>query len=33
VCRQPVVLRLKGPHFALETRPAECAAAIGAALL
>ena len=32
VCRNPVVLRLKGPHFALETRPAECAAAIGAAL-
>ena len=30
VCHQPVVLRLEGPHFALETRPAECAAAIGA---
>jgi pimeloyl-ACP methyl ester carboxylesterase len=30
VCHQPVVLRLEGPHFALETRPAQCAAAIGA---
>jgi pimeloyl-[acyl-carrier protein] methyl ester esterase len=30
VCHQPVVLRLEGPHFALETRPAECAAAISA---
>lgn len=32
VCHKPLVLRLEGPHFALETRPAECAAAIGAAL-
>ena len=32
VCHRPRVLRLDGPHFALETRPAECAAAIGAAL-
>jgi pimeloyl-ACP methyl ester carboxylesterase len=31
-CHRPRVLRLDGPHFALETRPAECAAAIGAAL-
>jgi len=30
VCHKPVVLRLEGPHFALETRPAECAAAISA---
>jgi pimeloyl-ACP methyl ester carboxylesterase len=30
VCHEPRVLRLAGPHFALETRPAECAAAIGA---
>jgi pimeloyl-ACP methyl ester carboxylesterase len=32
VCHKPRVLRLDGPHFALETRPAECAAAIGAAV-
>jgi len=31
-CHRPRLLRLEGPHFALETRPAECAAAIGAAL-
>ena len=31
VCHEPIVLRLEGPHFALETRPMECAAAIGAA--
>ena len=30
VCHQPLVLRLEGPHFALETRPAQCAAAISA---
>jgi pimeloyl-ACP methyl ester carboxylesterase len=29
VCHNPHVLRLPGPHFALETRPAECARAIG----
>jgi hypothetical protein len=28
-----VVLRLDGPHFAIETRPVECAAAIGATFL
>ena len=27
-CRNPTVLRLEGPHFALATRPRECAAAI-----
>ena len=32
VCRAPVVLRLEGPHVALETRPLVCAAAIGAAI-
>jgi pimeloyl-ACP methyl ester carboxylesterase len=31
-CREPRVLRLDGPHFALATRPAECAAAISASL-
>ena len=29
VCHNAHVLRLPGPHFALETRPRECAAAIG----
>jgi pimeloyl-ACP methyl ester carboxylesterase len=33
VCHEPVILRLDGPHFAIETRPAECAAAIGATFL
>jgi pimeloyl-[acyl-carrier protein] methyl ester esterase len=28
-CPRAEVLRIDGPHFALETRPAECAAAIG----
>ena len=28
VCHNAHVLRLPGPHFALETRPAECAQAI-----
>ena len=31
-CREPRVLRLEGPHFALATRPFECAAAISASL-
>ena len=31
-CPRARVLRLPGPHFALETRPDECAAAIDAAL-
>jgi pimeloyl-ACP methyl ester carboxylesterase len=31
-CPGARVLRLPGPHFALETRPAECAAAIDGAL-
>jgi hypothetical protein len=30
VCHNAQVLRLPGPHFAIETRPRECAAAIGA---
>jgi pimeloyl-ACP methyl ester carboxylesterase len=30
VCHNAHVLRLPGPHFALETRPKECAEAIGA---
>lgn len=33
VCHEPVVLRLDGPHFAIETRPVECAAAISATFL
>ena len=32
VCHNPHVLRLPGPHFALETRPLETARAIAAAL-
>lgn len=32
VCHNARVLRLPGPHFALETRPRECAAAIGACI-
>jgi hypothetical protein len=31
-CRNARVLRLEGPHFALATRPRECAAAITASL-
>lgn len=31
-CARPHVVRLPGPHFALETRAAECAAAIDRAL-
>ena len=31
-CAAPHVVRIAGPHFALETRPAECAEAIGRAL-
>ncbi len=31
-CRNPRVLRLEGPHFAIATRPTECAAAISASL-
>jgi hypothetical protein len=31
-CNRPRVLRLEGPHFAIATRPAECAAAITASL-
>jgi pimeloyl-ACP methyl ester carboxylesterase len=31
-CREPRVVRLDGPHFAIATRPVECAAAISAAL-
>jgi pimeloyl-ACP methyl ester carboxylesterase len=30
VCHNAQVLRLPGPHFAIEVRPQECAAAIGA---
>jgi hypothetical protein len=29
VCHNAQVLRLPGPHFAIETRPRECAEAIG----
>ena len=32
VCAKPHVVRIAGPHFALQTRPAECAEAIGRAL-
>jgi len=32
-CHDPVVLRLDGPHFAIETRPVECAAAINSIFL
>ena len=32
VCHNARVLRLPGPHFALETRPRECAEAIGAVI-
>ena len=32
VCLEPHVVRVAGPHFALGTRPAECAEAIGRAL-
>ncbi len=32
VCLEPHVVRIAGPHFALGTRPAECAEAIGRAL-
>ena len=32
VCLKPHVVRIAGPHFALETRPAECAVAIKRAL-
>lgn len=32
VCQNAEVLNLPGPHFALATRPRECAAAIGACL-
>lgn len=32
VCRNPRVVRLEGPHFAIATRPLECAAAISASL-
>jgi pimeloyl-ACP methyl ester carboxylesterase len=31
-CRNPRIVRLEGPHFALATRPRECAAAITASL-
>ena len=31
-CRNPRVMRLEGPHFAIATRPLECAAAITAGL-
>ena len=31
-CNKPRVLRLEGPHFAIATRPAECAEAIAASL-
>lgn len=31
-CARPHVVRIAGPHFALETRPGECAAAIERAL-
>jgi pimeloyl-ACP methyl ester carboxylesterase len=31
-CRNPRVVRVEGPHFALATRPRECAAAITASL-
>lgn len=31
-CRNPRVVRLEGPHFAIATRPLECAAAITASL-
>jgi pimeloyl-ACP methyl ester carboxylesterase len=31
-CARPHVVRLAGPHFALETRPSECAEAIARAL-
>ncbi|MEO5676431.1 MAG: hypothetical protein ABIQ84_02695 [Usitatibacter sp.] len=31
-CRNPRVVRLEGPHFALATRPLECAAAITSSL-
>ena len=31
-CRNPRVLRLEGPHFAIATHPSECAAAISASL-
>jgi hypothetical protein len=30
VCHNAHVLHLPGPHFAIEVRPQECAAAIGA---
>ena len=32
VCPEPHVVRVAGPHFALETRPTECANAIAKAL-
>ena len=32
VCHNAQVLRLPGPHFAIETRPRECAQAIGEAI-
>ena len=32
VCHNARVLRLPGPHFAIETRPRECAEAIGAVI-
>lgn len=31
-CANPRILRLEGPHFAIATHPAECAAAISASL-
>ena len=31
-CRNPRVVRIEGPHFAIATRPLECAAAITASL-
>ena len=31
-CREPTVLRIEGPHFAIATRPAECAEAISKAI-
>ena len=31
-CIRPRILKLEGPHFAIATRPAECAAAITASL-
>jgi pimeloyl-ACP methyl ester carboxylesterase len=31
-CNRPRVVKLDGPHFAIATRPAECAEAIAASL-